>query len=154
MIVQMLLVQMGGDNDLKLVAPHFLSGLNADGVALLRGDLSGLEALIAVPCDIAIVFAKLLLSQDHLLQSDFLDAVDSGDIFTHISFIGILGIGKDIDKILHGRINRLCRIFYIFNQIPEPALNVPQLCCCHRRSPLWGWWLRSESSGSSREGLL
>ena len=111
----MLPVQMGGDDDLEAIAPHFLCGLDANSVALLRRHLSRFEALVSVPCDIAVVLAELLLGQDHLLQSDLLDAVDGGDIFAMVSLVRVLGIGKDIKKILHRRINRFCRIFHIFN---------------------------------------
>ena len=66
-VVQVILIQVRGDNHLKIPAPQFLCGLHADGVAGLRIPLAGLEALVAMPCDIAIVFAKLLFGEDHLL---------------------------------------------------------------------------------------
>ncbi len=68
MVMQMAFVQVGGDDDLKPVAPHFMGQLHADLMAPLWGDFSRFEALIAVPCDIVILLAVPLLGQDHLTE--------------------------------------------------------------------------------------
>ena len=59
--VQMFLVQMGADDDLKAVAPHLLCQFHADLVGKLRCDLLRLEALIPMPSDIAICLTVTLL---------------------------------------------------------------------------------------------
>ena len=115
MIVQMVFIQMSGDDNLESVAPQFLCGLYTDLMAKLRCDLARFEALIPMPGDIAIIFSKLLFGEDHLLQGDLLHAVNGGNITALIRFFGVLGVGKDIEKILQRRIIRLRRIFYIFN---------------------------------------
>ena len=53
----MVFVQVGGDNDLEPVAPHLLCQLHTDLMAPLRGDFTRLETLIAMPCDILVLFA-------------------------------------------------------------------------------------------------
>ena len=60
--VQMFFIQMSGDDDLKAVAPHFLCQLHANLVGKLRRDLLRLEALIAVPSDVAVGFSVALFS--------------------------------------------------------------------------------------------
>lgn len=60
-IMQMVFIQMGGDDDLESVAPQLLGGLHTDSVAQLRCDLAWFEALISMPSDVAIVLSKLLL---------------------------------------------------------------------------------------------
>ena len=64
--VDMLLVEVGGDDDLKAVAPHFLCQLHADFVGKLRRDLLRFETLIPVPSDIAVRLSVTPLSEDHL----------------------------------------------------------------------------------------
>lgn len=80
MAVDMLLVEVGGDDDLKAVTPHLLCQLHANLVGKLRHDLLRLEALVAVPSDIAVSLTVTLLGQNHLPQSGFLQAVEGGDI--------------------------------------------------------------------------
>ena len=67
----MFLVQMGGDDDLKAVAPHLLCQLYANLVGKLRRDLLRLKALIAVPSDVAVRLAVAFLGEDHLPQRRF-----------------------------------------------------------------------------------
>ena len=69
--VQMFLVEVGGDDDLKAVAPHLLCQLYANLVGKLRRDLLRLKALIAVPSDVAVRLAVAFLGEDHLPQRRF-----------------------------------------------------------------------------------
>ena len=62
-IVQMVFIQMGGDDNLESVAPQFLCGLYTNLVAQLRCDFARFEALVSMPSDVAIVLAKLLLGE-------------------------------------------------------------------------------------------
>ena len=80
MIVQVILVQMGRDKNLEAVAPHLLRQRYADIVALLRGHLAGLEALVAVERNISVCFPVLPLGQDHLFQRRLLQTVDGSDV--------------------------------------------------------------------------
>ena len=96
----MLLVEVGGDDDLKAVAPHFLCQLHADFVGKLRCDLLRLEALVAVPSNISIRLAVAFLGEDHLPQRRFLQAVDGGDILALLRGLRALDIGKHIIEVL------------------------------------------------------
>ena len=103
MAVQMFLVQMGGDDDLKTVAPHFLCQLHADFVGKLRRDLLRLKALISVPSDIAVRLSVTLLGEDHLSQSGFPQTVEGGDILALLRGLRALDIGKYIVQVLQPR---------------------------------------------------
>ena len=100
MAVDMLLVEVGGDDDLKAVAPHFLCQLHADFVGKLRCDLLRLEALVAVPSDVAVRLSVTLLGEDHLPQSSFLQAVEGGDILALLCGFRALDIGEHIIEVL------------------------------------------------------
>ena len=81
MVVQVAFVQMGGDDELKLLAPHLTSQLYTDLMAPLRGDFSRFEALVPMPGDVVVLLAVLLFGQDHLLEGRLLQAVDDGGSF-------------------------------------------------------------------------
>ena len=98
--MQVAFIQVGGDDDLKPVAPHLLCQLYADLMAPLRGDFSWLETLIAMPGDIVVLFAVPLLGQDHLPQSRLLQAVDGGDERAIRGFLRVLDVRKYIEKVL------------------------------------------------------
>ena len=126
---------MGGDDDLKLLAPHLPCQLHADLMAPLRGDFSRLEALIAMPRNVLILFAVPLLGQDHLPQSRLLQAVDSGDKRAVRSFLRVLDVRKHIEEVFGAFRDSFLRVFYIGNQVSEVALDVPQAGGRHVRSP-------------------
>ena len=129
----MFLVQMGGDDDLKTVAPHLLCQLHADLVGKLRRDLLRLEALIPVPSDIAIRLAVALLGEDPLPQRRFLQAVDGGDILALLRGLRALDIGKHIIEVLQLRCFRL-RLFgvlHIIDEVLQTAFDVPKRSRCH-----------------------
>ena len=65
--MDMIFIQMRSDYDLETIAPHLLCQLNADLMGHLWFHFAYLKALVAVPCDIVIVLAVLLLGQNHLL---------------------------------------------------------------------------------------
>ena len=100
MIVQMSFVQVGGDDDLKPVAPHFTGQLHANLVAPLRGDFPRFEALIAMPGDVLVLFAISLFRQNHLTQGRLFQTVDGGDKGAVRSFLRVLDVRKYIEKIL------------------------------------------------------
>ena len=134
MTVDMLLVEMGGDNDLKAIAPHFLCQLYANLVGKLRRDLLRLEALIPVPSDIAVGLSVALLGEDHLPQSSFLQAVEGGDILALLRSLRALDIGEHIIEVLQlwGFRRRLFRILHIIDEVLQAAFNVPKRCRCHQ----------------------
>lgn len=60
MIVQMVFIKVGSDDNLILISPYFFCGLQADLVCLFGQDLVRLETLIPVPSDISVFLAVLL----------------------------------------------------------------------------------------------
>ena len=116
---------MRGDNDLKFIAPHLLCQLHTDLMAPLRGDFTRLETLIAVPCDILVLFAISLLGQDHLSERRLLQAVDSGDKGTVCGFLWVLDVRKHIEEILGALGDGFLRVLNVSDQVAEPSLDVP-----------------------------
>ena len=133
MAVDMLLVEVGGDDDLKAVTPHLLCQLHANLVGKLRHDLLWFETLIPVPSDIAVRLTVTLLGEDHLPQRRFLQAVDGGDILALLRGLRTLDIGKHIIEVLQLRCFRcrLFRVLHIIDEVLQAAFNVPKRCRCH-----------------------
>ena len=125
MIMQMVFVQVGGDNDLEPVAPHLLCQLHTDLMAPLRGDFTRLETLIAMPCDILVLFAISLLGQDHLSERRLLQAVDGGDKGAVRGFLWVLDVRKHIEKIFGALGYSFLRVLNVGDQVTEPTLDVP-----------------------------
>ena len=125
MIVQVAFVQVGGDDDLELVAPHLLCQLHADFMAPLRGDFSRLEALIAMPGDVVVLFAVPLFGQDHLPQSRLLQAVDGGDKGAVLGFLRVLDVRKHIEEIFGAPGDSFLRVLHVGDQVAETAFDVP-----------------------------
>ena len=128
MIMQMPFVQMRSDDDLEPITPEVLRRLHADLMAELRCDLAGLEALIAMPGDVAIGLVKLLLGQNHLLYGGLSGAVDGGDIGAVCSGCGTLHISCRIPEILQIRDRAgFVRVFGVVDHILQLAGDVPEL---------------------------
>ena len=125
MIVQMLLVQMGGDNDLKPISPHLPCQLHPQSVTLFRRDFSGLEALVAVPRNITVLLAVTLFGENHLLQGNVFLAVDGGNELAARCLVWILSVGKHVEEALQFRPHRLFRVFHIIYQIFQSSLDMP-----------------------------
>lgn len=152
MAVDMLLVEVGGDDDLKAVTPHLLCQLHANLVGKLRHDLLRLEALVAVPSDIAVSLTVTLLGQNHLPQSGFLQAVEGGDILTLLCGLRALDIGKHIVEVLqlrHFRC-RLFRVLHIIDEVFQTAFDVPKRSRCHQITSCKSSTSRSISAQSFR----
>ena len=117
MVMQMLLVQMGGNNNLKPIPPHLPCQFHPQSVALFRRNFSRLEALVAVPRNITVLLAVTLFGENHLLQGNVFLAVDGGNELAVRCFIRILGVREHIEEILQSGLHRLFRIFHIIHQI-------------------------------------
>ena len=89
---------MGGDDELKLLAPHLTSQLYTDLMAPLRGDFSRFEALVPMPGDVVVLLAVLLFGQDHLLEGRLLQAVEGGDKGAVRGFLRVLDIRNTLKK--------------------------------------------------------
>ena len=135
MIVQVAFIQVGGDDDLKPVAPHLLCQLHADLMAPLWGHLSRFETLIAMPRDVLVLLAIPLLGQDHLTEHRLLQAVDDGDKRAVRGFLWVLDVRKYVEEVLGALGDGFLRVFHIGDQVAEAALDVPQAGGCHVRPP-------------------
>ena len=76
-VVQAAGVQMGGHQHLEPPAPHPAGQFHTNGVALLRGNLPGLETLVGVHGHYSFGFAELLLHRPHLRPGGGGAAVDA-----------------------------------------------------------------------------
>ena len=146
MVVQVAFVQMGGDDELKLLAPHLTSQLYTDLMAPLRGDFSRFEALVPMPGDVVVLLAVLLFGQDHLLEGRLLQAVEGGDKGAVRGFLRVLDIRKHIEEVLGALGDGFRRVFHIGDQVAEPSFDVPQAGGRHHATSC-----KSRTSRSSRE---
>ena len=87
MAVQVICVQMNGNDDLIFVSPHSPRGLFADFERYVRCDLTGDEALIAVPRDDISATAEALLHGDHFSICVSLGAVDGVNVYLSVGLI-------------------------------------------------------------------
>ena len=135
MVVQVVPIQMRGHEHLKAVAPEPLRGLHADLMAFLRRDLSGLEALIAVPGDVSAGLVILLLGQLHLLHGGLRQTVDPGHELSVRGCLRPLHIARRVGEILQIRNGAgFLRVLSVIDHISEVAGNVPQLRRRHQRT--------------------
>jgi|GEM_PF-4051542 len=95
-------VQVGGDQDLEVLAPHTPGGLQADLVGFLRRDLPGLEGLVAVVGNDLAPLPEPALHGHHLLISEDRRTVDSRGVLPFVSLVIVFGIPQDgIEIIIH-----------------------------------------------------
>ena len=147
--MQVAFVQVCGDDNLKPVAPHLLCQLHADLVAPLRGNFSRFEALIAVPGDIVVLLAVPSFGQNHLLECRLPQTVDGGDKGAVRSFLRVLDVRKDIEKVLSAFGNGFLRVFNVGDQVTEPTLDVPQAGGSHHDTSCKNRTRRSSREHSS-----
>ena len=102
--VQVAFIQVGGDDNLKSLAPHLPCQLYADLMAPLRGHLTGLETLIAMARNVLVLFAIPLLGQDHICRKA-------------VCFRQLIEVTKEPSAVL--------RVFHAGDQVAEPALDMP-----------------------------
>lgn len=94
-------------------------------MAPLRGHLTMLEALIAMPRNVLVLFAIPLFGQDHLPQSRLLQAVDGGDKGAVLGFLRVLDVRKYIEEVLSAFRDGFFWVFHVGNQVTEPPFDVP-----------------------------
>ena len=92
MIVQGIRIQMGGDYDLVFLAPHLLCSLHANGMGLLRCDLTWLKALESMVSHIPTRLPKLPLGCHHRAIGVMLGTVDGADIHFLVGLFIVLCI--------------------------------------------------------------
>ena len=100
MVMQMMLVKMGGNHHLKAVAPKLLCQLYADGVGGFGGGFPRSEGLVAVEGKDTIRFLELQLCPGHLLTGGDRVAVDAGDVKLLFGLGILLGIFQHVPQAL------------------------------------------------------
>ena len=118
-IVDIVCVQVGGDHDLIVIAPHPSDSFHADGVCLLRCHLTGLKALVSVISHIAAQLSIAALGVHHGFIGQLLRAVDSADIHFLIGLFVIGSITQSAVQILIQvlPVGGLIRVFRIVDGI-------------------------------------
>ena len=99
-IVDVICVQVGGDYNLVIVAPHPPCGFHADGVRFFRCYFTGLEALVAMVGNIASQLPIAALGVHHGFVGKLLGAVDGADIHFLIGLFIVGGITQGAVQIL------------------------------------------------------
>ena len=101
-VVKIVCVQMGGDQDLVVPSPHAAGGLQADLVGLLGSDLPGPEALIAVVGHIAAGLAEALLGGHHICVGLGRGGVQGRNEKPLLRFLLVGRIAKGLEQIISG----------------------------------------------------
>lgn len=94
MVVQRICVQMGGNYDLIILAPHLLCCFHPYLMRFLRRYLTGFEALISMVSHIPTHLSKLPLGGKHSPIGVVLGAVDGADIHLLIRLFIVLGVAQ------------------------------------------------------------
>ena len=129
-------IQVGGNDDLKSVAPHSLGKFNADLVSLLWRNLTVLEALEAVIADNLTRVAPSRFRNHHFISGGGRVTVYACDKET---LLGLILIGSVLHYIDHRlqvgfgvfRVGGLFGIFGIVDWVVEPATHIPYLADRH-----------------------
>ena len=142
MIVEMIGIQMRGDDDLEPVAPQLLRKLDADCVGFLRRRLSFREALIGVQGDDAALLIKADLRVLELVPCREDAAVDPSREESLLRFLLVRGVGDDIRQRLPVFFRevflRFLRVLHILKRRSRIATDPPDLRYCHLRSLRFG----------------
>ena len=129
-------IQVGGNDDLKSVAPHSLGKFNADLVSLLWRNLTVLEALKAVVTDNLTRIVPLCFGNHHFISGSVRVTISTCDKETLLGLILISSVLHYIDHRLQVgfgvfRVGGLFGIFGIVNWMVEPATHIPYLADRH-----------------------
>ena len=127
---------MGGDNDLKPVAPYSLGKFNADLVCLLWRNLTVLEALEAVIADNLTRVAPSRFGNHHFISGGGRVTVYACDKETLLCLFFIGSVLHYIDHRLQVgfgvfRVGGFFGIFGIVDWVVEPATHIPYFADRH-----------------------
>lgn len=84
MVVEIIGIEVGGNNNFIFLAPHTPCGFQTDFVRFFGCNFARPKALVAVIRHIAACFTEALFRCRHTLISSFSVAVDTADIHTLI----------------------------------------------------------------------
>ena len=134
-------IAVGGDHHLEAVAPQPPGQLHADLVGQFGIHFSGLEALIAVVAEPAVLLVPHALRQQELLRGGLHGAVDAGHIFHALGLRIVCGVlhhpVDDMQGGLPGEVllRHLLRVLDIGDHLVHAALDGPERCHSHFISP-------------------
>ncbi len=93
-------IEVCGDKDLVVLAPHPPRGLDPDRVTFLRRQLVRLERLEAVVGDHLAALTVFALDRRHLPIGERRQAVDPGDVFLFVGLVVVLRIAERVVEIV------------------------------------------------------
>lgn len=126
MIVQVVLIQMGADNDLIPFAKQPLGKFQSDGVRLLRRDLTRLKGLYEVIAEDTACLSKLLLGFHHLRKSGVhAAAIQHRSEKELLRLFGIRDVGDA------GRQRGFFSISDVMHTLVQPCADGKYFCVCH-----------------------
>ena len=135
-VVQVIPVQVGGNDHLEPVSPEFTRKLHSDLVGLFRRHLSGCEGLVGVESHGAVGLAKVPLDGVHLQPGHIRGTVDAGD---KLPLIGLISPPHIVQHRFQGirLAGGFCFVLVldIAQDVAYVALNGPDFCGCHLISP-------------------
>ena len=133
MIVQIVCIQVCGDKDLIVLAPHPFRRFDPDRMTLLGCQLIRLERLIPMIRNNLAALAVFLLDRHHLFVGKCRGTIHAGNVFLFIGLVIVLRISERLIKIFVEIFlcRRLVRIVGIIQYLLELAPDGPESCGCH-----------------------
>ncbi len=117
-IVEIVRVQMGGDYDFIISAPHSAGSFQTDFVSLLRGDFPGAKALKAVVRHIPTQLSVSAFGFRHIRIGPLGRAVDGGNKHLLVGLVIVFSIAKGFVKIVIQK-PPVCSFIGIFGVIDD-----------------------------------
>ena len=144
MVMEIIGIEVGGNNNFIFLAPHTPCGFQADFVRFFGSYFARLKALIPVIRHIAACFAEALFCCRHTLIGSFCIAVDTADIHT---LIGLFIIGNilqgGVEIAVHiPFVDGFIGIFRIVYHFLQPAFHRPESRSCHIIPPTFPFAVR------------
>ena len=131
-------IEVGGDQHLVFIAPHPLCQLHAESMAKLRGDLTGLKALVGVVGHVTARLTEPLFGRLHFLESGAPVAVHAGDEHgPFLAFNGLFLVSGVVENAPQIRIDGLIRVLGVVHHTGQTVLDRPDFSCRHRLHPHW-----------------
>ena len=118
MVVKVVRIEVGGDYDFVILAPHSAGSFQTDFVSLLRCDLSGTEALKAVVRHITTRLSVSAFGCRHIRIGPLRGAVDGGDKHLLVSLVIVFRIAEGLVEIVIQKLP-VCGFIWIFSIIDD-----------------------------------
>ena len=118
MVVEIVCIQMGGDYDFIISAPHSSGSFQTDFVSLLRGDLSGAETLKSVVRHIPTQFSVSAFGCRHIRIGLLRGPVDGGNKHLLVSLVIVFRIAECLVEIVIQKLS-IYGFIWIFSMIDD-----------------------------------